>query len=194
MTVNKRSGIFFLGVDAERAALCYTLLGVMGRGDPLTVVGAYNTSYDEISREDAKANAGSVIIVSLPDIQSGRLEEVTRTVAEADAAFPRIYLAELFDRLADDGYFGKRVSFGMENVKSITCSDTVLRLDLTHELMEEIRALKPEDAKPVVYSIINTLCATWVTEVLIREEGEVPEPIGGIDLEYPLMPDHGLIK
>ena len=79
-------------------------------------------------------------------------------------------------------------------MKSITCSDTVLRLDLTHELMEELRALKQEDAKLVIYSMINTLCTTWVTELLIREEGGVPEPIGGIDLEYPLMPDRGLIK
>ena len=60
--------------------------------------------------------------------------------------------------------------------------------------MSDVRELDNEEAKLLVYSIINTLCTTWVTEVLIREEGGVPEPIGGIDLEYPLMPDHGLIK
>ena len=51
-----------------------------------------------------------------------------------------------------------------------------------------------EDIRLLIYSIVNTLCSTWVTDVLIREDGKTPTNIGELDLEYPLMPDCGIVK
>ena len=193
VSVNRSNGILYMGIDAECGALYYTVAGVLPVTKPVNVM-EDGTVYHKLTFEAARQNAGSVIRVMLPDRQSGRLIEQKIEVKEKDAVLVSTNLDMLFNELSADVFYGKRINFKEDSINGIAYSGTMITLDLSKEFLSEVRNMSSDDIRLLMYSIVNTLCSTWITDVLILEDGKTPANIGGLDLEYPLMPDCGIVK
>lgn len=187
-------GIFITKYDAEVAAFYYTVSGVIPLDGDFRILKEKREVI--LSRENTSAFAGVQLVVYIPNAQADGLERVTRTVSEERSREPITYVQEIFIAMEESGYFRDEARFSSAFAGSIRYCEDVAMVDLTDKFFSLTSQLDENVQELIVFAIVNTLDATGEVKLTaIRKNGEIPRNFAKrIDLEFPLMPNYGIVK
>ena len=79
---------------------------------------------------------------------------------------------------------------------SVEVKNGIAYVDLTEDFAKAAKKMTDDNERIMFYSMINTLCSIpRINSVQFTIDGEFRGDIGGVmHIEYPLMPNHGLLR
>lgn len=152
-----------------------------------------------LSRALSKIYVGSVITLYMPKSSQNSLTAVSRTVYSAVSHQPDTYILELMRGPLETDSEELKSCFSQEMDYSMFISaevkNGVAYVDFTSDFAKAARKMNGSDERMMFYSVINTLCSIpRIKSVQFLIDGEHVGDIGGeIHLEYPLLPNQGLL-
>ncbi|MBQ4062347.1 MAG: GerMN domain-containing protein [Christensenellaceae bacterium] len=180
------------------ASVYYTIAGALGGIKRMDLI--YPGKTVSLSRALTKIYMGSVITLYFPDETGSYLFAVSRTVYFDSAHNPETYITELMHGPLETDIDELKPAFSNDMhdsmFNSVEVKNGIAYVDLTEDFAKAAKKMTDDNERIMFYSMINTLCSIpRINSVQFTIDGEFRGDIGGVmHIEYPLMPNHGLLR